>query len=161
MIVDDQRPPVPRELADRIAGLVDEGRRSQAVTEFMRTALGASSFMVGTIKLMVPIWRSMVAMAPTTVYDLRLCAGLQDGRPLTTPRWHGLAAPVLILVGGKGDAFMRTGGAALAAHLGAEYAVVEGAHHATPMMKPAMLVPTLRAVLRDVAAHAVTIRLGE
>ena len=143
VIVDGQRPPVPRQLADRIAGLVGEGRRSQAVAEFMKTALGASGFMVGATKLMVPIWRSMVAMAPTIVYDLRLCASLQDGRPLTTTRWHGLAAPVLVLVGGKGDAFMHTGSAALAAHLGAEHDVVEDAHHATPMMKPAMLVPTL------------------
>ncbi|GAA1805894.1 alpha/beta hydrolase [Agromyces neolithicus] len=143
VIVDDQRPPVPRDLADRIAALIETGRRSQAVTEFMKTALGASGFMVGAMRLMVPIWRSMEAMAPTTVYDLRLCAGLQDGVPLTTTRWQRLVAPALVLVGGKGDAFMRTGSAALAAHLGAEHDVIDGAHHATPMMKPALLLPTL------------------
>ncbi len=154
VIVDDQRPPVPRELADRIAGLIGEGRRSQAVTEFMKTALGASGFMVGATKLMVPIWRSMVAMAPTTVYDLRLCAGLQDGQPLTTSRWEGLGAPVLVLVGSKGDAFMRTGAAALAAHLGAEHEVVAGAHHATPMMKPSLLQPTVEGFFTQVLGRS-------
>ncbi|GAA1752541.1 alpha/beta fold hydrolase [Agromyces humatus] len=143
VIVDDQRPPVPRELADRVEALVDDGRRSQAVAEFMKSALGAPGFMVGATRLMVPIWRSMVAMAPTTAYDLRLCAGLQDGTPLTTTRWKGVVGPVLVLVGGRGDPFMRTGGAALAAHLGVALEVVAGAHHATPMMKPALLVPTL------------------
>jgi hypothetical protein len=42
VIVDDRRPPVPRDLADRLEALVAEGRNSQAVTEFMKTALGAS-----------------------------------------------------------------------------------------------------------------------
>ena len=98
---------------------------------------------------MVPIWRSMVAMAPTTVYDVRRCAGLQDGEPLTTARWADLVAPTLVLVGGKGDPFMRTGGDALAELLGAEHEVIPGAHHATPMMKPAALVPSIERFLAE------------
>ncbi len=147
VIVDDRRSPVPRDLADRLEHLVVEGRGSQAVTEFMKTALGASGFMVGATKLMVPVWRSMVAKAATTAYDVRLCAGLQDGEPLTTTRWMAVAAPVLVVAGGKGDPFMQTGSAALASLLRAEHHVIPGAHHATPMMKPAALVPTIERFL--------------
>ncbi len=151
VIVDDRRPPVPRDLADRLSRLVGEGRDAQAVAEFNTAAIGVSRSMVAAMRLMVPIWRSMVAMAPTTVYDVRLCAGLQDGTPLTTSRWAALDVPALVLVGGRGEPFMQSGGSALAAHVGAEHQVVPGAHHATPMMKPAMLVPVLS---RFLAGHA-------
>jgi pimeloyl-ACP methyl ester carboxylesterase len=147
VIVDDRRSPVPRDLADRLEGLVAEGRSSQAVTEFMKTALGASSFMVGAVRLMVPVWRAMVTVAATTAYDVRICAGLQDGQPLTTVRWEAIAAPVLVVVGGKGDPFMQTGSAALASLLRTEHEVIPGAHHATPMMKPAVIVPTIERFL--------------
>ncbi|MFF2371259.1 alpha/beta fold hydrolase [Agromyces sp. NPDC058110] len=150
VIVDDLRAPVPRDLPDRLAQLVADGRPSQAVTLFMKAALGASGFMVGTMRLMVPVWRSMVAMAATTVFDVRLCAGLQDGVPLTTERWAAIEAPVRVLVGGKGDPFMQSGSAALASLLGAEREVIPGAHHATPMMKPSVLVPFVREFLGSV-----------
>lgn len=147
VIVDDRRSPVPRDLADRLERMVGEGRSSQAVTEFMKTALGASAFMVGAMRLLVPVWRSMVTVAATTAYDVRICAGLQDGEPLTTARWEAIAAPVLVVVGGKGDPFMQTGSAALASLLRAEREVIPGAHHATPMMKPAAIVPTINRFL--------------
>ena len=147
VIVDDRRPPVPRDLADRLEGLVAQGRSSQALTEFMKTALGASGFMVAAMRLMVPVWRSMVTIAATTVYDVRLCAGLQDGEPLTTTRWEAIAAPVLVVVGGKGDPFMQSGSAALGSLLAAEREVIPGAHHATPMMKPTAIVPTIERFL--------------
>lgn len=148
-IVDDSRPPVPRGLADRLAALVDEGRGSRAVTEFNRVALRAPAFMVASMRLMVPVWRSMVAMAATTVYDARLCAGLQDGTALPADRWARLDVPALVLVGGKGEAFMQSGSAALAELLGATREVIPGAHHGTPMMKPAVLVPALARFFGD------------
>ncbi|OJH38555.1 alpha/beta fold hydrolase [Cystobacter ferrugineus] len=147
VIVDDRRPPVPRELADRLTEFVRGGRGSRAVTEFNRVALGAPAFMVAAMRLMVPVWRSMVAMAPTTVYDARLCAGLQDGAPLTTARWASLDVPALVLVGDKGESFMQSGSVALAAHIGADRKVVPNAHHGTPVMKPAVLMPALNAFL--------------
>lgn len=152
VIVDDRRRPVPRDLADRLAELVEAGRAAQAVAEFNRVALGAPPVMVAAMRLMVPVWRAMVAMAPTVVYDARLCVGLQDGAPLATDRWAGLEAPALILVGGKGEPFMRSGSEALAELLGARRDVVPGAHHGTPMMKPAALMPALEAFLSGAAA---------
>ncbi|WP_308798949.1 alpha/beta fold hydrolase [Agromyces silvae] len=149
VIVDDSRPPVPGGLADRLAALVDEGRGSRAVTEFNRVALGAPAFMVASMRLMVPVWRAMVGMAATTVYDVRLCAGLQDGRALPADRWTRLEVPALVLVGGKGEAFMQTGSAALAELLDARREVIPGAHHGTPMMRPAVLMPELARFFGD------------
>lgn len=143
VIVDDRRPPVPRDLADRLAALVREGRGSRAVVEFNRVALRAPAVLVASMRLMVPVWRSMVAMAGTTVYDVRLCAGLQDGAALPSGRWAALHAPALVLVGGKGEPFMQSGSDALATVLGAERDVIAGAHHGTPMMKPAAIMPAL------------------
>ncbi|MFI6458562.1 alpha/beta fold hydrolase [Streptosporangium amethystogenes] len=147
IIVDDRRPPVPRELANRLAGLIRDDRASEAVQEFHRVALGAPPFMAMAMRLMVPVWRTMVAMAPTTVYDARLCAGLQDGVPLDPARWDALDAPVLVLVGSKGEPFMQSGTEALASAIDARREIIPGAHHGTPMMKPALLMPALNSFL--------------
>ncbi|WP_020014590.1 alpha/beta fold hydrolase [Promicromonospora sukumoe] len=149
VIVDDRRPPVPRDLGDRLAELVRAGRAARAVSEFNRVALGAPAVMVAAMRLMLPAWRAMVAMAPTTVYDARLCVGLQDGTPLDAARWGTTSVPVLVMVGGKGEPFMRSGSEALAGALGARHAVVPGAHHGTPMMKPAALLPELEPFLQE------------
>lgn len=147
LIIDDRRARVPRDLAARLTTLIDQGHPSRAVTEFNTIALGASTFMVTAMRLMVPVWRGMVAMAPTTVYDVRLCEGLQDGRPLQVGRWNGLTAPTLILVGGKTEPFMKSGSAALAEALGADREEIPRAHHGTPVMKPAVLKPSLMRFL--------------
>jgi len=147
VIVDDRRAPVPRDLADRLQQLVDEGRGSDAIREFNRVALGASPFMIGAMRLMVGPWRTMVAMAQTAVYDTRLCAGLQDGAPLTADRWSGLRAPSLVLVGSKSEPFMHSGTRELSSLIGAHHETIEGAHHATPMMKPAALIPSVVSFL--------------
>lgn len=148
VIVDDRRAPVPRDLADRLEQLVDEGRGADAVREFHLVALGASPFLTGAMRLMVGPWRAMIAMAQTAVYDTRLCAGLQDGMPLSRDRWGGLQARALVLVGSKSEPFLHSGTLELASLIGARYATIAGAHHATPMMKPAALMPSISAFLR-------------
>lgn len=150
VIVDDRRAPVPRDLADHLQQLVDEGRGSDAVREFHRVALGASSFMIHAMRLMIGPWRTMVAMAQTAVYDTRLCAGLQDGTPLTGDRWSGLRAPSLVLLGSKSAPFMDSGTRELSTLIGARHATIEGAHHATPMMKPVALMPSIVPFLGEV-----------
>lgn len=147
VIVDGRRAPVPRDLADRLQQLVDEGRGSDAVREFNRVALGASPFMVGAMRLMLGPWRTMVAMAQTAVYDTRLCAGLQDGTPLAADRWSDLTVPSLVLVGSKSEPFLQTGTRELSSLIGARHETIEGAHHATPMMRPAALIPSVASFL--------------
>lgn len=147
VIVDDRRAPVPRDLAEHLEELIRDGRASDAVREFNRVALGASPFMIWAMRLMIGPWRSMVAMARTTVYDTRLCVGLQDGTPLRTDRWKELRTPSLLLVGSKSEPFMHSGTRELAALTGAGHETIDGAHHATPMMNPASLIPAVRSFL--------------
>lgn len=147
VIVDDRRAPVPRDLAERLEQLIRDGRASHAVREFNRVALGAPALMIWAMRAMVGPWRTMVAMAPTTVYDTRLCMGLQDGKPLSAGRWNALCARSLVLVGSKSDPFMQSGTRELASLIRVGHTTIEGAHHATPMMKPASLIPPVRSFL--------------
>lgn len=147
VIVDDRRAPVPQDLAEHLEELIRDGRASDAVREFNRVALGAPALMIWAMRAMVGPWRTMVAMAPTTVYDTRLCMGLQDGKPLSTDRWNALRTRSLVLVGSKSEPFMQSGTRELASLIGAGHTTIEGAHHATPMMKPASLIPSLRSFL--------------
>lgn len=101
VIVDDGRSPVPRGLSQQLEQLVREERRGQAVTRFMRVALEAPAAMVLAMRIVVPAWRQMTAMAQATAYDVELCAGLQDGAPIPEGRWKSIDIPVLALVGQK------------------------------------------------------------
>ncbi|WP_036967958.1 alpha/beta fold hydrolase [Promicromonospora kroppenstedtii] len=149
VIVDDGRPPVPRELSRQLDQLVREERRGQAVTRFMRDALEAPAAMVLAMRMMVPAWRQMTAMAHTTVYDVELCAGLQDGGPISGDRWKAISVPVLALVGQKSKPWAHAGTKAVAAATGGRAVTVSGAHHGTPTMQPQAIVPHLREFLRE------------
>lgn len=151
-IVDDRRAPVPRDLAARLEELIRDDRASAAVRQFNRVALGAPAPMIWAMRAMIGPWRAMVAMAPTTVYDTRLCMGLQDGDPLRTDRWTALRAPTLVLVGSRSEPSMQSGTREVASLIGAGYSTIAGAHHATPMMKPASLIPSVRSFLTVVLA---------
>lgn len=147
IIVDDERAPIAADLADRLRQLVEAGKRPQAVSTFMREALDAPAATTAAMRLMIPVWRDMVAMAQTTVYDATLCAGLQSGRTLPHDKWTDLRVPTLTLVGHKSPAWAHSGAAAIAQRLGTRPAVVPKAHHASPTMRPALLMPQLREFL--------------
>jgi pimeloyl-ACP methyl ester carboxylesterase len=149
VIVDDGRPPVPPVLSRQLEQLVREGRRGQAVTRFMRVALEAPAAMVFAMRMMVPAWRQMTAMAHTTVYDVELCAGLQDGAPIPEDRWKTISVPVLALVGQKSKVWAHAGTNAVAAATGGLAVTVGGAHHGTPTMQPQVIVPHLNEFLRE------------
>ncbi|WP_338750664.1 alpha/beta fold hydrolase [Janibacter alittae] len=147
VIVDAARPAVPREFAGHLGDLVREGRNSQAVAEFFRGALGISAIGARMTRLMIPLWRSMTAMAQTTEYDLTMCHGLQDGKPLPAGRWDGVRADVLVLVGERSAPFMHSGSLAIAEHLNAKCTVVPRAHHATLTMQPRTALPLIEEFL--------------
>jgi pimeloyl-ACP methyl ester carboxylesterase len=147
VIVDAGRSPIPPELSQELEQLVREGRRSQAVKQFMREALEAPAAMVLATRLMVPAWRQMIAMAHTTAYDVELCAGLQNGAPIPEDRWRSIDTPVLALVGQKSKPWAHAGADAVAAATGGRAATVSRAHHGTPVMRPQAIVPHLREFL--------------
>lgn len=127
LIVDDSRPAIGPELAEELQGLIDRGEPGAAVTRFSKVALQASPPMMLGLWLMVPQWRAIVAMAPTTVYELRLLRGLIEGGPIPQDRWSAIGVPTLLLSGGKSGPAMHSATAAVAEQVdGAQRRVLDG-----------------------------------
>ncbi|MET0782445.1 MAG: alpha/beta hydrolase [Microbacterium sp.] len=135
-ICDDSRPPLPADLAARIAASVAAGDRSGAAKAFFVEAIGMPPIAVGVMRVL-PMWRDAKALTHTLRYDFAVLDGTQRGEPLPLGRWSGLTAPTLVLVGSKSPAFFHNTGRALAGGLPTvDYESVEGAHHGSPQMGP-------------------------
>ena len=114
-IVDDTHAPNDTDLGARTQGLVDAGRRGDAVKLFMRT-VGVPAFGVMMMRLM-PVWKKLCAVAPTLPHDYALVLEHQQGKPLPAGWLSGVTVPVLVIVGGKSPQYMKNSQAALAAAL--------------------------------------------
>jgi pimeloyl-ACP methyl ester carboxylesterase len=139
-IVDDSRPAIPADYAQRIDELLQADRRGQAIGLFMSQGVGLNPVIVAMMRLM-PAWSGMKAVAHTLPYDVAVTRDLQRGTALPADRWAAVDCPVLVLDGGKSPTWMRNGMAALAAALpNASHATLPGQTH---LVKPGALAPTL------------------
>jgi pimeloyl-ACP methyl ester carboxylesterase len=111
-IVDDTHAPNDPALGERTSRLVDEGRRGDAVRLFLRT-VGMAAPMLAVMRLL-PVWRKLTAVADTLPHDYEIVLGRQQGRPLPGGVYDGVAAPTLVIAGGKSPAYMRNAQAAIA-----------------------------------------------
>ncbi|MFE3194873.1 alpha/beta fold hydrolase [Nocardia sp. NPDC059240] len=144
-IIDGSRPPMPDGLAGEAARLVSAGRRSDAVKLFFTKGMGMPSVAVTMMRLFMPGWSKMAAIAHTIPYDLSVLDGTQTGKPLPAERWSGLEAPVLVAVGSKSQPFFHDGAKSLAASLpGTTYRSLPGDSHASVMMRPKSIAETAR-----------------
>jgi pimeloyl-ACP methyl ester carboxylesterase len=138
-IVDDTRDPLPGDFLARLNDLVARDRRGDAVRLFMKF-VGVPGFVIAIMRFMPP-WSKLTAVAHTLPYDITIVKDYQTGRPLPSGRWSSVAAPVLVMDGGKSPAWMRNATRALAAAIpGAEYRTLAGQTH---MLKPDVLLPEL------------------
>jgi pimeloyl-ACP methyl ester carboxylesterase len=136
-IVDESRPPMPDDFAEQIHKLVTADRRSDAVKLFFAKGMGIPTLFVTMMRLLMPGWSKMAAIAHTLRYDLAVLAGTQAGKPLPDKRWASAQAPTLVMVGGKSEAFFHAGAKALAGLLpNAQYRSLEGRDHSAVMMAP-------------------------
>jgi hypothetical protein len=88
-----------------------------------------------------PVWSKLRAVAHTLPYDLAIVKDHQRGNPLTFEEFSSVAAPTLVLAGGKSPAWMRHGMQALASVLGdARLRTLAGQTH---MVKPAVVAPVI------------------
>lgn len=139
-IIDDSRPPVPGDLGNQISRLVAMDRRSDAVRLFFTKGMGIPPFGVTLMRFLMPGWSRMTGMAQTLPYDLAILDGTQSGKPLPTGRWGSTAAPTLIMVGSRSEAFFHSGAKALARILPhAEYRVLGGGNHGSVLLGPGPL----------------------
>lgn len=111
-IVDGTHPPNDPELPQRLAKLVEQGRRGDAVRLFMRT-VGVPAPLLVLMRLM-PVWRKLVGVAHTLPYDLSLVIEHEQGRPIPDGYYETVTAPTLVLAGGKSPEYMRNAQAAIA-----------------------------------------------
>jgi pimeloyl-ACP methyl ester carboxylesterase len=139
-IVDDSRSAVPDNYLTQLNELLASNNRSAAVKHFMRKGVGLPAPIVAIMQIM-PAWKRLKAVAHTLPYDTILTIDHQGGKPLPADRWHAVAAPTLVIAGGKSHAWMRNAMQALTNALpGAKHRTLEGQTH---IVKPTALAPVL------------------
>jgi len=142
-LVDDGHPARPADIAEQFDALVAAGRRSEAVSRFLRLVGLPAPFLL--VMRLLPVWRKLTAVAHTLPNDFRVLGDTGSGRPLPAGRWAGATMPVLSLVGGKSPAYLHASMRAVADVLpAAEFRVLPGQTH---MLKPAAVAPVLREFL--------------
>lgn len=138
-IVDDSRPRVPADYADRLSEALRAGKRGTAVKMFMTEGVGLSGVTVALMRIM-PFWAKLKRVAHTLPYDTAVLGEHQSGRPLP-PEWPEVRTPALAIDGGKSPDWMRNGVASLAKVLpSAEYRTLPDQTH---IVKAAALAPVL------------------
>ena len=144
-VVDDTHPPNDPRLPERLQASVDEGRRGEAVTTFMRT-VGAPGPFIALMRLL-PVWRKLKGVAHTLPYDLSIVIEHEQGRPLPAGYYADVGSETLVLAGGKSPAYMRNAQAAIAEAVpGARLETLAGQTH---MIKPKVVAPVLTRFLGD------------
>jgi len=135
--VDESAPKLPPDFAERLAALVRNGRRADAVELFMVDAAEVPAQAVAAMRLQ-PSWSESEAVAHTLAYE---AAVMGPGNALPAERLAAIAQPVLVLTGGNSPAWVTKAGTAVAGTIpGAVHRVLEGQTHS---VSPAALAPEL------------------
>jgi pimeloyl-ACP methyl ester carboxylesterase len=130
------------DLAARLAGLVEEGRRGDAVELFQTEVVGIPAEVVAQIR-QAPFWPALEAMAHTLVYETEI---LGDGS-LPTELAASVEAPTLVVIGEESSPFIREKAPALADVMPeARVRVLEEQGHD---LVPQVLAPVLEEFLAD------------
>lgn len=101
---------VAKEYDKRLKKMLAAGRGADAVVSFIRH-VGVSDKQIRAIKRL-PLWRGLVALAPTLAYDSDI---LGKGHRLPAARLKRVAVPALVMHGGKGAPSMISAAKAISA----------------------------------------------
>jgi Alpha/beta hydrolase family len=104
--IDDSRPPYPDGFVDSLRGLVEAGRRGDAVAEFWRTGPLMPEAEIEKAR-QAPVWPQWESLAHTLIYDYEILGDRISGRPLPSAWADSIAIPVLIFEGGESPAWLR------------------------------------------------------
>ena len=144
-IVDASHAPIPDSLQSEIGDRVAAGKRGDGVALFFRKGMGIPAPGVTFMRLLMPAWRDMAAIAQTAPYDLKILAGTQSGKPLPPDRWSRETPPAMVAVGAKSEAFFHNGAKALTGMLpAAQYRSLDGLDHSAVLMAPQALAAAIR-----------------
>lgn len=93
------------------------------------TQVGTPAIFILLMRLM-PVWSKLKAVAHTIPYDIALVKDYEKGEPLPAAKWNRVAAPTLVMDGGKSPAWMRNAMRQLAGVVPhASYRTLEGQTH--------------------------------
>lgn len=106
-IVDDSRPPLPKDYVTRISEMISSGRRGDAVEYFMTRAAEVPAEFVAQMRN-TPMWE---AVAHTLIYDVTIMGG---NNALPTERVASVRVPTLVIDGGVSPAWMHHAAQAVA-----------------------------------------------
>jgi pimeloyl-ACP methyl ester carboxylesterase len=140
-IVDDSRPPLPKDYVAQLNAAIAAGRREKALEIFMTQAVGIPAEYVAQMRE-APTWASSVAVAHTIAYDGMIMGDTMSGRPEPLQKWASVTVPTLVLAGGESAAFMHNGARTLASILPqAEQRTLAGQDHgvATEVLAPILV----------------------
>ena len=94
-VVDDSRPPVPKDYREQLERLVAEGRNGDAVAYFFRAAAALPEEFVAPMRTL-PFWPAMEQLAPALVHDAQVVGDFR----IPVERLAALDVPTLVLDGG-------------------------------------------------------------
>jgi pimeloyl-ACP methyl ester carboxylesterase len=104
-IVDDSRPPAPKDSVARLEELASSGKRGDAVAYFMTQGVGRPVEFVDQMRK-APMWQRMEELAPTLAYDGIIMGDTISGTALPT-EWRTITNPTLVMDGGESPAWQR------------------------------------------------------
>lgn len=111
-IVDDSRPPLPRDYVARLDALIAQNRRSEAVALLMTEAAGVPAEFVAQMRD-TPMWAASETVAHTIAYDGAIVGDTMSSSPAPLRKFAAVTIPTLVLDGGASPASMHHGAQAL------------------------------------------------
>lgn len=139
-ILDSSRSPMDTTLSNAIDRQIAHGNRSEAVRLFFTKGMGIPSFGVTMMRLLMPGWSKMCAMANTVPYDLSILDGTQAGQPLPVERWKNASLPIKVAVGSRSEPFFHSGAKGLVQIIpSAQYQSIAGLNHGALLLAPTAL----------------------
>jgi pimeloyl-ACP methyl ester carboxylesterase len=130
--IDDSRSPYPNGFVDSLRGLVEAGRRGDAVAAFWRTGVQMPEAEIEKAR-QAPVWPEWESLAHTLIYDYEIVGDRISGRPLPSAWADSIAIPVLIFEGGESPTWLRNTVSSLAAILpNASKRTLAGVGHGAP-----------------------------
>jgi pimeloyl-ACP methyl ester carboxylesterase len=144
-IVDDSRPPLPRDYIEQLDRLVAEGRRREVFAYFMEVAVGMPAEAMQPM-LESPMVEAMEPLAHTVAYDGRvMLRGSMYGQPLPAEWRDAVSVPTLVMDGGNSPGWAHSACRALVGLLpDVTYRTLEGQDHAAD---PEAIAPVLAEFL--------------
>jgi pimeloyl-ACP methyl ester carboxylesterase len=144
IFTDGTRRPVPTDYVQRMDALVAAGDNAGAVRHFMQNGIGVPWYALLMMQLF-GMFRKMAPVAPTLPYDTAFVAPFWTYRALPPDRWPNATMPILVIGGGKSDAWMQNAQRAIAANLpNATHRTLAGQNH---MVAPTAIAPLIEEFL--------------